>query len=120
MSPGFPIGKENKGNTQENKQKTTLNLPQKCLKICSYILLYSLKRTPRSQEPYGALWPTQDISNVVLTGGSARIPKVQQLLTEFFEGKELVRSARESQRPQALPRACESFLWPNIFFFTNI
>jgi len=33
-----------------------------------------------------------DISNVVLTGGSARIPKVQQLLTEFFEGKELVRS----------------------------
>eukprot|EP00930_Biecheleria_cincta_P070815 TRINITY_DN58418_c0_g1_i1.p1 TRINITY_DN58418_c0_g1~~TRINITY_DN58418_c0_g1_i1.p1 ORF type:complete len:655 (-),score=165.76 TRINITY_DN58418_c0_g1_i1:63-2000(-) len=33
-----------------------------------------------------------DISNVVLTGGSARIPKVQQLLSEFFEGKELVRT----------------------------
>lgn len=30
-----------------------------------------------------------DIDHVVLVGGSTRIPKIQQLLTEFFEGKTL-------------------------------
>jgi molecular chaperone DnaK (HSP70) len=29
-----------------------------------------------------------DIQEVVLVGGSTRIPKVQQLLTEYFNGKE--------------------------------
>jgi heat shock protein 1/8 len=29
---------------------------------------------------------------VVLVGGSTRIPKVQQLLTDFFNGKELCKS----------------------------
>jgi L1 cell adhesion molecule like protein len=33
-----------------------------------------------------------DIDEVVLVGGSTRIPKVQQLLKEFFGGKELCRS----------------------------
>ncbi|KAK2362561.1 heat shock cognate 70 kDa protein [Trifolium repens] len=32
------------------------------------------------------------IDNVVLVGGSSRIPKVQQLLQEFFEGKDLYSS----------------------------
>jgi len=32
------------------------------------------------------------VSDVVLVGGSTRIPKVQQLLQEFFNGKELCRS----------------------------
>lgn len=32
-----------------------------------------------------------DIDEVVLVGGSTRIPKIQQLLTEFFNGKELNR-----------------------------
>ena len=32
------------------------------------------------------------ISDVVLVGGSTRIPKIQQLLTEFFNGKELCKS----------------------------
>ena len=32
-----------------------------------------------------------DIDEVVLVGGSTRIPKVQQLLTSFFNGKELNR-----------------------------
>ena len=32
------------------------------------------------------------IHDVVLVGGSTRIPKVQQLLTDFFNGKELCRS----------------------------
>jgi heat shock protein 5 len=29
-----------------------------------------------------------DIAEVVLVGGSTRIPKVQQLVKEFFDGKE--------------------------------
>ncbi|XP_074272596.1 heat shock 70 kDa protein 18-like [Silene latifolia] len=33
-----------------------------------------------------------DVHEVVLVGGSTRIPKVQQLLQEFFEGKELCKS----------------------------
>ena len=32
------------------------------------------------------------IDDVVLVGGSTRIPKIQQLLTEFFNGKELCKS----------------------------
>lgn len=30
-----------------------------------------------------------DINEIVLVGGSTRIPKVQELLKEYFEGKEL-------------------------------
>jgi len=33
-----------------------------------------------------------EIHDVVLVGGSTRIPKIQQLLTEFFNGKELCKS----------------------------
>ena len=33
-----------------------------------------------------------DINDIVLGGGSTRIPKVQQLLQEFFNGKELTKS----------------------------
>ena len=33
-----------------------------------------------------------DIHEIVLVGGSTRIPKIQQLLTEFFNGKELCKS----------------------------
>ena len=33
-----------------------------------------------------------DINEVVLVGGSTRIPKIQQLLTDFFNGKELCKS----------------------------
>ena len=32
------------------------------------------------------------INEVVLVGGSTRIPKVQQLLQDFFNGKELCKS----------------------------
>ena len=32
------------------------------------------------------------VHDVVLTGGSSRIPKVQQLLQDFFDGKELYKS----------------------------
>jgi len=33
-----------------------------------------------------------DVDDVVLVGGSTRIPKVQQLLTDFFSGKELCKN----------------------------
>ncbi|CAK9071862.1 unnamed protein product [Durusdinium trenchii] len=33
-----------------------------------------------------------DVNTVILAGGSARIPKVQQILSQFFDGKELTRS----------------------------
>jgi len=33
-----------------------------------------------------------DVDNVVLVGGSTRIPRVQELLSEFFDGKELSKS----------------------------
>jgi heat shock protein 1/8 len=33
--------------------------------------------------------PKENIKDIVLVGGSSRIPKIQQLLTEFFEGKQL-------------------------------
>ena len=36
--------------------------------------------------------PKNDIFEVVLVGGSTRIPKVQQLLSDFFNGKELSKS----------------------------
>jgi len=34
----------------------------------------------------------REVNEVVLVGGSTRIPKVQQLLTDFFNGKELYKS----------------------------
>lgn len=34
----------------------------------------------------------QDIDDIVLVGGSTRIPKIQQMLSEFFNGKELCKS----------------------------
>ncbi|MED6137644.1 hypothetical protein PIB30_066880 [Stylosanthes scabra] len=37
-------------------------------------------------------WTRQSVHDVVLVGGSSRIPKVQELLQEFFKGKELCKS----------------------------
>ena len=34
----------------------------------------------------------KDVDEVVLVGGSTRIPKIQYLLQEFFDGKELNKS----------------------------
>ena len=36
-------------------------------------------------------WLTQ-VNEIVLVGGSTRIPKVQQMLQDFFNGKELCKS----------------------------
>lgn len=37
------------------------------------------------------------IHDVVLVGGSTRIPKVQQLLQDFFNGKELCKSINSDE-----------------------
>ena len=39
----------------------------------------------------------KDIHDVVLVGGSTRIPKVQQLLSEFFNGKKLCNSVDQDE-----------------------
>lgn len=38
-----------------------------------------------------------DIDEVILVGGSTRVPKVQQLLTDFFNGKELCKSVNPDE-----------------------
>ena len=37
-------------------------------------------------------WTKRSVNEVVLVGGSTRIPKVQQLVSDFFGGKELNKS----------------------------
>src|SRR3981189_3138766 len=44
---------------------------------------------PVKQALEDAKWPPNDIQEVVLVGGSTRIPKVQSLVRNFFGGKEL-------------------------------
>jgi heat shock 70kDa protein 1/2/6/8 len=38
-----------------------------------------------------------DIDDIVLVGGSSRIPKVQQMLTDYFNGKELCKSVNPDE-----------------------
>jgi len=45
----------------------------------------------------GARISKADISEVVLVGGSTRIPKIQKLLTDLFNGKELCRSVNPDE-----------------------
>jgi endoplasmic reticulum chaperone BiP len=56
----------------------------------------------------------EDIHEIVLVGGSTRIPKVQQLLKEFFNGKEPSRGINPDEAV-----ACKSNLekFPHIFYF---
>ena len=45
----------------------------------------------------GAKLDKTDISEVVLVGGSSRIPKLQSMLSEFFEGKLLNKSVNPDE-----------------------
>jgi len=47
---------------------------------------------PVSQVMSDSKYKKEDITDVVLVGGSTRIPKVQEMLQEFFGGKELNKS----------------------------
>eukprot|EP01012_Entosiphon_sulcatum_P033183 TRINITY_DN42041_c0_g1_i1.p1 TRINITY_DN42041_c0_g1~~TRINITY_DN42041_c0_g1_i1.p1 ORF type:complete len:663 (-),score=162.22 TRINITY_DN42041_c0_g1_i1:32-1996(-) len=50
--------------------------------------LFKKTLDPVKQVLKDAKWEAKDVDDVVLVGGSTRIPKVQQLVREFFHGKE--------------------------------
>ena len=54
--------------------------------------LFRLTMAPVEQVLRDAKIAKNNIDEVVLVGGSTRIPKIQQLLTDFFGGKELCKS----------------------------
>ena len=58
--------------------------------LCADVFKRSL--APVDQVLRDAKMDKGDIHEIVLVGGSTRIPKVQQLLTEYFNGKELCKS----------------------------
>lgn len=58
--------------------------------LCSDLFRNSLK--PVEQVLHDSKLSKSQIDEVILVGGSTRIPKVQTLLSEFFNGKELNRS----------------------------
>ena len=51
--------------------------------------LFKKTMTPVTQVLKDAGMSKSDIDEIILVGGSTRIPKVQQMLTEYFGGKEL-------------------------------
>ena len=58
--------------------------------LCSEIFMKSM--APVDQVLSDAKMNKSDVDEIVLVGGSTRIPKVQELLSEYFNGKELNRS----------------------------
>ena len=54
--------------------------------------LFKSTLTPVEQVMKDAKIPRSNVDEVVLVGGSTRIPKVQKLLSDFFEGKQLEKS----------------------------
>ena len=53
--------------------------------------------TPVDQVMKDAKWSKDMIHDIVLVGGSTRVPKVQQLLKEYFNGKELCQSVNPDE-----------------------
>ena len=58
--------------------------------ICESIFRKAME--PVQQAMQDAKMSKQDIHDIVLVGGSTRIPKIQQLLKDYFGGKELCQS----------------------------
>ena len=54
--------------------------------------LFENTMKPVAKALQDAKWKKSDVDEIVLVGGSTRIPKVQALLKEFFDGKELNQS----------------------------
>lgn len=54
--------------------------------------LFKRTMAPVEQVLKDAKVSKNDVHEIVLVGGSTRVPKIQQLLTEFFNGKELCKS----------------------------
>ncbi|KAG5020964.1 Heat shock cognate protein [Glycine max] len=65
--------------TRAKFEEINMELFQKCMEIVNSFLTY-------------ANMNKRDVHDVVLVGGSSRIPKVQHLLQNFFEGKHLCKS----------------------------
>ncbi len=58
--------------------------------MCAELFLKCI--TPLTDALYDAGYTILDINEIILVGGSTRIPKIQQLVKEFFKGKELCKS----------------------------
>ncbi|XVF83647.1 hypothetical protein PTKIN_Ptkin16aG0506700 [Pterospermum kingtungense] len=65
--------------TREKFEELNMDLFTKCIELVEKCLRY-------------AKMDKSSVHDVVLVGGSTRIPKVQQLLQDFFNGKELCKS----------------------------
>ncbi|KAL3499909.1 hypothetical protein ACH5RR_039002 [Cinchona calisaya] len=70
--------------TQTRFEELNMDLFQKCIEVVENCLR-------------DAKMDNSNIHDVVLVGGSTRIPKVQQLLQEFFNGKELCKSINQDE-----------------------
>ena len=67
-----------------------LDQPFGCILVASggiYAYMY-MARSPATQAMEDAHMKKEDIHEIVLVGGSTRIPKVQQLIKDYFGGKE--------------------------------
>ena len=59
--------------------------------------LFRSTMEPVKKVLYDAKFNKQDIHDVVLVGGSTRIPKIQMLIQDFFNGKELNKSINQDE-----------------------
>lgn len=59
--------------------------------------LFSATLEPVRKALEDAKWKKTDINEIVLVGGSTRIPKIRQLLQDFFNGKELNHSVHPDE-----------------------
>lgn len=58
--------------------------------------IFKSTMAPVEQALTDARMGKSDIHEIVLVGGSTRIPRIQELLKEFFNGKEMCKSDRKS------------------------
>ena len=59
--------------------------------------LFKKAIAPVEQVMKDAKWSKDQVHDIVLVGGSTRVPKVQQLLREYFNGKELCQSVNPDE-----------------------
>lgn len=69
-----------------------LDFFKKCMEPVRYIWNHKYRKVILD----GHLRP-ELINDIVLVGGSTRIPKVQQLLRDFFDGKQLCNSLNQDE-----------------------
>lgn len=80
-----------------------------CFNYLTYVFFQDLFRStmkPVQKVLEDADMNKKDVHEIVLVGGSTRIPKVQQLVKEFFNGKE---PSRGINPDEAVSRMCRQF-----------